>query len=221
MSDSREPRRSSPRDAVERAARELFIERGFDGVSVDEIARRAGVSKPTIYAHFGDKAGLFTYILEGACARLLAPIVDPTAEQRPIAEVLVDLAYSYTRTVLAPDVLSLHRLFMAEAERFPDLSRRYYAAGPETAHRALAAFLKARSELGEIACANPMMAAEQFAGLVLGPMRLKLLFAVERSPDWDVVDAYSREAIALFLTGVVGGRRQMSWRRAGRRLSRA
>jgi AcrR family transcriptional regulator len=202
MSDSRGARRSGPREAVERAARELFIERGFAGVSVDEIARRAGVSKPTIYAHFGDKAGLFAHILEGACARLLAPIVDPTAEQRPIAEVLVDLAYSYTRTVLAPEVLSLHRLFIAEAERFPELSRRYHAAGPETAHRALAGFLEARAEAGEIACANPMMAAEQFAGLVLSPFRLKLLFAVERTPDWTMVDRYSRDAVTIFLAGL-------------------
>jgi TetR/AcrR family transcriptional repressor of mexJK operon len=202
MDRGRGARREQPREAVERAARELFIERGYNGVSVDEIARRARVSKPTIYTHFGDKAGLFIHILEAACTRLLAPIVDPIAERRSVAEVLLHLAHSYTRTVLAPEVLSLHRLFIAEAERFPELSRRYHAAGPETAHRALAGFLEARAEAGEIICADAMMAAEQFAGLVLSPIRLKLLFAVESTPDWNVVDAYSEAAVEIFLAGL-------------------
>lgn len=195
-------RRHPPREAVEQAARELFIERGFDGVSVDEIARRARVSKPTIYAHYGDKSRLFIHILEEACTQLLTTIVEPATEQRSVPEVLLDLAYRYTRTVLAPEVLSLHRLFIAEAERFPELGRRYYAAGPETAHRALAEFLSNRANAGEIVCPSPTMAAEQFAGLVLSPFRLKFLFAVEGSADWDVVDIYSRAAVSMFVAGL-------------------
>lgn len=196
---ARAPRRSSSREAVESAARELFIEKGFEGTSVDEIARRARVSKPTIYAHFGGKEGLFVHVLEGVCLRLLAPIIDPAAETKPFEDVLHDLAHAYTRAVLAPDVVSLHRLFVAEAERFPALSRRYYAVGPGTAHLGLAEFLARRAQAGEIACPDPQMAAELFAGLVLGPMRLKLLFAVEPSPDWERVDAYAREAVAMFV----------------------
>ena len=195
-------RRRSSRDAVERAARELFVEKGFEGASVDEIARRARVSKPTIYAHFGGKEGLFVHILETACNRLLAPIVEADAENRPVREVLIDLAYAYTRTVLAKEVLSLHRLFIAEAERFPALGRRYFQAGPHTAHLGLAAFLEKRSNAGELLCDDPLMAAEQFAGIVLSPIRLKLLFAAQAEPDWDTVDRYSESAVSIFLSGL-------------------
>lgn len=196
--NARAPRRSGSREAVESAARALFIEKGFEGTSVDEIARRARVSKPTIYAHFGGKEGLFIHVLEVACSRLLAPIIAPAAEVRPIDDVLHDLAHAYTRAVLAPEVVSLHRLFVAEAERFPALGQRYYAAGPGAAHHGLAEFLARRAEAGEIVCPDPLMAAELFAGLVLSPMRLKLLFAVESAPDWDQVDAYSRVSVAMF-----------------------
>jgi AcrR family transcriptional regulator len=200
--NARAPRRTGSREAVESAARALFIEKGFDGTSVDEIARRARVSKPTIYAHFGGKEGLFVHVLEAACSRLLAPIIAPTAEVRPVEDVLLDLAHAYTRAVLAPEVISLHRLFVAEAERFPALGQRYYAAGPGAAHLGLAEFLAKRAEAGEIVCRDPLMAAELFAGLVLSPMRLKLLFAVELAPDWDQVDAYSRASVAMFTSYV-------------------
>lgn len=195
---ARAPRRTSSREAVESAARELFMEKGFDGTSVDEIARRARVSKPTIYAHFGGKEGLFVHVLEAACSCLLAPIIAPTAEVRPLEDVLLDLAHAYTRAVLAPEVVSLHRLFVSEAERFPALGQRYYATGPGAAHTGLAEFLARRAAAGEIVCPDPLMAAELFAALVLSPMRLKLLFAVELAPDWDQVDAYSRTSVAMF-----------------------
>lgn len=191
-------RRRGARDAVERAARELFVQNGYSGTSIDEIARRAGVSKPTIYAHFGDKAGLFTHILEAACTRLLKPIVDTAADTRPVGEVLRDFAFAYTRTVLSPQVLALHRLFIGEAERFPELGQKYYASGPQAVHAELAAFLRRRAASGEIRCADPDMMASQFAAVVLTPMRLKLLFAVADQPDWTEVDRFSESAVRMF-----------------------
>jgi len=146
------------------------------GTSVDEIARRARVSKPTSYAYFGSKEELFVHVLETACSRLLASIIAPNAEVRPLEDVLLDLAHAHRRAVLALRVVSLHRLFIAEAERFPSLGQRYYAAGPGAAHIDLVEFLARRAEAGEIVCPDPLMAAELFAGLILSPKCLKLLF---------------------------------------------
>jgi TetR/AcrR family transcriptional repressor of mexJK operon len=194
-------RRLPPREAVELAARDLFFREGYQGVSVDEIARLAGVSKPTLYSHFGGKEALFVHILESACARLLAPIVDPAAECRPVSEVLMRLARTYTRTVLDPEVVKLHRLFAAESERFPELSRLYYRTGAMAVHKSLAAFLRARAATSEIVCPRPDISAVHFTSLVINPMRLKLIFGIRAKPDWDEVDEYAREAVALFLAG--------------------
>jgi TetR/AcrR family transcriptional repressor of mexJK operon len=126
----------SPRERVAKVAKDLFVAHGFAGVSIDEIARRAHVSKPTIYAHFGDKERLFLHILETACARLIAPLASEDAHGRPIAEVLRNPAHHYARAVLAPEVVALHRPCVGEALRFPSVSRRYFEQGPEMAHKA-------------------------------------------------------------------------------------
>lgn len=193
---------TSPRERVAKVARDLFVERGFEGASVDEIARRARVSKPTIYAHFGDKERLFVHILEKACERLIAPLVSEDARDRPIAEVLRNHARHYSRAVLAPDVVALHRLCVGEAVRFPAISRRYYEQGPETAHRALAAFLQERATAGEIDCPDAELAAWHYASLVIATARTRLLFRVDETPDWEMVDRMVASAVELFLVGI-------------------
>ncbi len=196
------------RQAVEDAARATFVERGFEGTSVDEIARRAGVSKPTIYAHFGGKSELFVHILESYCARLLTPILDSAADDRTLEEVLRDFARGYTSIVLDREVVALHRLFVSEAQRFPELGRRYYDAGPQSVHDELARFFNRRIALGELREVDPQRLAEQFSGLLLTPIRLKMLFAVIDESDSETVGLYCETAIDLFLSGVSRSRRR-------------
>jgi len=191
------------RRAVEEAARETFVERGYEGASVDEIARRAGVSKPTVYAHFGAKEDLFVHILEGYCARLLTPILCPDAAKMPLCVVLNDFARQYARVVLDPDVVALHRLFCSEAQRFPELGQRYYAAGPQAVHKELARFFEQRMAAGQLRRCDPIMLAEQFSGLVLTPLRLKMLFSVIEAPDPGETEAYCIAAVDLFVQGAV------------------
>jgi AcrR family transcriptional regulator len=197
------PRRAprSARDVILKAATEVFIEHGFTGSSIDHIAARAGVSKPTIYSHFDGKEKLFVAILNAVCDSFAAPIMDPGADTEDLSGMLVKIAYGYTRSVLRPQIVALHRLFVAEAERFPQLSRRYFEAGPERVHRTLAEFLKSRMARGEIRQADPLMLADFFAALVLTPMRARQLFALDTEIDWVLVDQYSRNAVALFLDG--------------------
>lgn len=193
---------SSPRERVAKVARDLFITHGFAGVSIDEIARRARVSKPTIYAHFGDKERLFLHILETACAKLIAPLVSEDARGLPIADVLRHHAHHYSRAVLAPEVVALHRLCVGEALRFPSISRRYFEQGPEMAHKALAAFLQERADAGEINCPDCDLAAWHYASLVIATTRTRLLFRVDEVPQWQEIDRLVESAVELFLRGI-------------------
>jgi AcrR family transcriptional regulator len=197
------PRRAphSARDVILKAATEVFIEHGFTGSSIDLIAARAGVSKPTIYSHFDGKEKLFVAILNSVCDSFAAPIMESGADSEDLPVMLIKIADGYTRSVLRPEIVALHRLFVAEAERFPDLARRYFEAGPERVHRTLAAFLKSRMTRGEIRRADPLILADLFAALVLTPMRARQLFALDAETDWALVDRYSREAVKLFLDG--------------------
>lgn len=197
------PRRAphSARDVILKAATEVFIEHGFTGSSIDQIAARAGVSKPTIYSHFDGKEKLFVAIMNAICDDFAVPILEPGADTEDLSVILVRIADNYTRSILQPHVISLHRLFVAEAERFPDLSRRYYQVGPERVHKTLADFLKVRMARGEIRKGDPLMLAQFFGALIIAPMRTRRLFAVEGEVDWTFMDQYSREAVALFLNG--------------------
>jgi TetR/AcrR family transcriptional regulator, mexJK operon transcriptional repressor len=194
-------RESPARERIRDAAIQLFLQKGYEGVTVDEIARAGDVSKPTIYAHFDGKEDLFVSLLEDACERLLAPLVCP-ADDRPLRQILHDQARAYAAAVLRPDVVAMHRLFVAEAVRFPELSRRYFEAGPRKAQEGLAAFFRQQIAAGAMREVDPDMAAAQFAGMVLAPLRLKMLFRVIEKPDPAVLERHLLQTVQTFLHGI-------------------
>lgn len=189
------------RALILKAAAETFIEHGFNGVSIDQIAIKAGVSKPTIYSHFESKEHLFIAIMNSVCDSFEAPFQDPGSDSEALSTILVKIADNYTRSILQPEVVALHRLFVAEAERFPALSRRYYEVGPRRVHKTLATFFKRRMERGEIREGDPMLLAQFFAALIISPPRTRQLFAVDKRANWAALDRRNRQAIALFLNG--------------------
>ncbi|MFA6266977.1 MAG: TetR/AcrR family transcriptional regulator [Pseudolabrys sp.] len=196
-------RRVSPpaRELILKAATEAFVAHGYAGASIDQIAAQAGVSKPTIYSHFEGKEALFVAIMNSVCDNFEEPFLAPHANQEDLPTILNRVADNYTRSILQPGVVAMHRLFVAEAERFPELSRRYYEVGPQRVHKTLAGFFTNRMARGEIRTMDAVMLAQFFAALVIAPMRTRCLFAVETDIDWEALDRQNREAILLFLNG--------------------
>lgn len=196
-------RRTTPpaRELILKAATEAFLAHGYAGVSIDQIAAQAGVSKPTIYSHFEGKEQLFVAIMNSICDNFEEPFLGPDADSEDLPTILNKIADNYTRSILHPGVIAMHRLLVAEAERFPELSRRYYEVGPQRVHRTMAGFLQNRMARGEIRKADPVLLAQFFAALVIAPMRTRRLFAVETNIDWAALDRQNREAVALFLDG--------------------
>ncbi len=202
-----QPRRRashSARDLILKAATEAFLAHGYAGVSIDQIAAQAGVSKPTIYSHFEGKEQLFAAIMNTICDNFEEPLLGPDADGKELSAILVQIADNYARAILAPGVLAMHRLFVSEAERFPELSRRYYEVGPRRVHQTLAGFFKKRMARGEIHKGDPLMLAQFFAAVVIAPMRTRRLFAVDAKIEWKTMDRQNRDAIALFLDGCRG-----------------
>lgn len=193
--------RPATRDRILQAATQIFVENGFNGASVDEIAARTGVSKPTVYSYFDNKEKLFVEILNGVCDRFAELIFEPSTDTEDLEVVLLRIADRYTRTVLQPDIVALHRLFVAEGARFAEPSRRYFEVGPERVHRTLVTFFKSRMLRGEIRGSDPLIMADLFAALVLGPMRARQLFGLDKKPRWKLVATYNREAVMMFIEG--------------------
>lgn len=198
--DRRAEAEKAPRERIRAAAIRLFVDHGYEGVSVDEIARTANVSKPTIYSHFGGKEELFIFLLEDVCDRLLAPLAGPGREG-DVHQTLLDHARAYARAVLQPDIVAMHRLFSAEARRFPELGKRYFAAGPEIAHEGLASYFDRLNKRGILDVGDPKLAAEQFSGMILSPLRLKMLFGCLDAVKEDEIERQVSQAVRIFLIG--------------------
>ena len=88
---------------------------------LDHIAAEAGVSKPTLYQYFGNKEALFSAVLDDATGQILQPFTKTAG--KPMVTVLLDFGFHYADFVLRPDLLSLTRLVIGEAERFPEIRR--------------------------------------------------------------------------------------------------
>jgi AcrR family transcriptional regulator len=181
------------------SAARLFLERGWEGTSIDAISRDSGVAKRFIYARYPDKAALFAGALERFLEQQLgalhafAPLPDDVDEGlRAFGKKLFELA-------LQPGVLDFLRLFIAEAPRFPELAKLFVARNRHRVLGGIISVLSHYAKKGMIEFGDPEFRAEQFFILVAGiPQRLALL-AGRDEPARE--GARLEAAIRLFLDG--------------------
>lgn len=182
-------------------ARSAFLDLGYDGTSVDEIARRAGVSKPTLYAHFQDKRALFVAVMRRKCEEQQHLIfdADEDAPPEPVAVVLHRIARRYATFVHSPLAVDTYRMVVAEASRFPGLGEAFYEAGPRAGHARFRAFLEAARDRGELAIGDLDLAAAQLAELCKAGLHNRLvLHPAERASEAEILRVVDG-AVATFL----------------------
>lgn len=166
-------RRPEKTGRILEAARELFLEQGYGTVSMDQIARDAGVSKATVYAHFESKEKLFAAIVQGACAAYAEGIVPALTETDDMREALTRIARSIENFLLAPRTLGIYRVIIAEGPRFPELVQAFVDSGPLPFLKLLTEFFQRGSERGLLTVKNPRLAAHQLVWLVRGPLYMR------------------------------------------------
>jgi AcrR family transcriptional regulator len=184
-------------EAVLEAAAAVMSERGVQA-PVDEIARRAGVSKQTIYNQFGSKAEVVRVLAARRVDEITAALSAPNAMEDPKAA-LAGYARVLLNVLLAPRGLALFRMCMLGADVMPDVSRAMYEAGPRSTRRRLADFLAAETRAGRLACPDPMEAAEFFGGMVVSTRQSALMLGMPRTLTDVDLDHIANEAAARFL----------------------
>lgn len=187
------------RDQVLEGARAVLLADGFEGASVDEIARTAGISKATLYRHFPDKSALFAAVAERECARQAAhyPAIDCAG--RCLAEVLTEVARRTLAFGLSDLGQNLFRVAIAEASRFPEIGQQFYAAGPERSRRRLVPVLAAAHERGTLTVPDPEFAAETFLAMCKTAFFYRRLFGFGPQPTEAEIEAHIRRVVTLFL----------------------
>ena len=196
MSDKEQRRRAKHRSILDAALAE-FARNGFSGASMQGIATRAGVSKPTLYQYFGQKQALLVAVLDAGKSELLAPFEN--AHGRPMVAVLWEFAWTYAAFVLRPDMLSLARLIIGEAGRLPDLARDYQRAGPLKALAGIAAYLETQEQAGAVTFQDAELAAQNLWALILSAPREHLLHNPDQSPDQKALKRHITNGLEVFL----------------------
>jgi AcrR family transcriptional regulator len=186
------------------AAGRVFLERGFQGASVDEIAEAASAGKPTIYARYPSKQALFTAVVERLVRRNTSLYALSCAGDS-IEERLDALAGIILTRILAPETIGLIRVAVAEARRFPDLATSVSCMGRQRQIDAVATFLGELAGSGELG-ASPAFAAEKlhetarrFLDLAVLPMLMRALFGEDLAILRAEIEPHASRSVAFFL----------------------
>jgi len=163
-------------------ATELFLEKGFSGASTSELLRRVGGSKTTIYSHFGDKAGLFTAVVDEVLKETLAYSDIRDLTELSTRAALITIADQYLKIVLSSRYISLVRIVVAEVNRFPEIGKAFYAHGPGKSYSNFESFLKQRTKSGELRITSLSLATDLFFGTLLHRELLVRMYGVKKSP---------------------------------------
>ena len=188
--------------AVLEAAARLFLEHGFERTTLDMVIAEAGGSRRTIYEQFGNKTGLFEAVVRKRNISMIAPLDAMEMSQRSPKDTLTAFGRAFLRGLISDRAIRVFRLVAAESPRFPELSDRFYQAGPTQTRRALTAFFERQIAAGRFRAVDPEMAAYQFTGLLLGNLHVRALLYPDQLPTPDEVDAHVAQAVDIFLIGV-------------------
>jgi AcrR family transcriptional regulator len=185
------------------AAQRVFLEKGFQNASIDEIAEMAPASKPTIYAHFPGKEALFAAVV----ARIINGLTNFESYEpkgRTVQDKLTSLGTAIVERAIE-DSVGVTRVTIAEAERFPELSRNVHEAARDRAANAVSHLLKdathmlSRAPKGPFGTKRSLATAQIFMDLILLPMLMRALMGDETKVLGEELPSFVRERVSFFL----------------------
>jgi AcrR family transcriptional regulator len=189
---------SSKRRQILLGASKVFMDLGFDGASMGEIARAAGVSKGTLYVYFADKNRLFEAIVEQEMLdqQKIAFNFDPEPD---VATTLREFGQAYLELLCRPGGGSAIRTVMAIAERMPEVGRRYYEQVLEKTISRFASYLEAQVNTNELAIPDCQLAASQFMQMCQASLFLQFIFQAAPPPSAGRIAEVVESATRMFL----------------------
>ena len=180
-------------------ARRVFLDDGFDGASMNEVARAAGVSKGTLYVYFASKEELFAALLRDEKRGQAEQLCGFTDDDLDLRSTLHGFGVRFIELMLRPDSLAHLRTVMAVAPKFPEIGRAYYEAGPETGRRRIARYLDRQVADGRLTIADTLAASILFFELLKAGILLEALLSIGPRPTPADVERHVEQAVELFI----------------------
>jgi AcrR family transcriptional regulator len=185
---------NSKRSNILEIAAELFLEKGFSGASTSELVRRIGGSKTTIYSHFGNKAGLFTAVVDEILKEAVTFSDSLDLSKSSTRDALIEIADQHLKIVLSERYVKLIRIVAAEVYRFPEIGKAFYDHGPGTSYSNFQKYLDQKVADGELNIADTAGATDLFFGTLLHREVLSRIYGVKNTR------LHNRAAIAKAVT---------------------
>ena len=180
-------------------ARTVFMRDGFEGASVDAIAKEAGVSKATLYSYFSDKKLLFLEVGRLECEHQASEGFGEIDLDGPVREVMGRIGREMARFMVSPFGQNIFRICVAEAARFPELGRHFYETGPGVVRRRVAQFIETRRDAGELVVEDSELAAEQFFELSKVDIFPRMVFGMTGEITPADIDRTVDAAVEMFM----------------------
>lgn len=181
MNDATPIKRGRKYDQVLEGARSVFVSDGYEGASVDAIARAAGVSKATLYSYFADKRLLFMEVAKAECGLQIEEadaILSDEASPRDVLSTAADRMLAFFTSSFGQ---SIFRMCVAESDRFPELGREFYETGPKLFRMRMVEYLRRAVAEGDLAIDDLALAADQFAELCKATLFPELVFGIRKT----------------------------------------
>lgn len=173
---------SAKRRQILEGARKVFLANGFDGASMGEIARAAGVSKGTLYVYFDSKETLFEALTQLERSMLAEALFHLDEQDPDTRAVLRKLGMSFLEMMVRPEHVSSVRMVIGAADKFPRFGQVFWESGPEVGCRRLSAYLDRQVEAGRLVIDDTELAAQQFLDLCASRIFKRFLFGVTTEP---------------------------------------
>lgn len=192
------PKDLAKRQAILRAATELFMEQGFAATSMDAVAAAAGVSKLTVYSHFGDKEGLFNASVHSTCVAAVPDTLFQPDHDAPLREQLLQIARAFFALVSSPAALATQRMMM-DPSTDDHIRQLFWQAGPRRMTATFVAYLQQHADAGHLVIPDIGVAANQFFCLVKGELLTNLICGLTQDSAPDAVESHVNAAVDFFL----------------------
>jgi len=186
-------------DQVLEGARAVFMKDGFEGASVDDIAKTAGVSKATLYSYFPDKRLLFAEVAKSECIRQADNALEVVTDDATPSEVLYAAGSKMIEFFTSEFGLSMYRICTAESGRFPELGQRFYKSGPLLVRERLVDYFHKAVAKGQLDITDFDLAADQFAELCKASFFPSLLCGLKTDFTREETDRVLNGAVEMFM----------------------
>ncbi len=193
------PKSPSKRLAIISAAKELFLEHGVDGVSLDVVIAKAAVSKTTFYANFSDRTKLFEAVIESEAQNLMQVNTWISDRCEDLQEDLLNFGYRSLQMLMCESTIGIERMMGKGSAGKRELAEFFFAAGPGRVLKVLVDRIELGMKAGDLRADDPERAASDLMALWIRDLRVKVGIGLIDPPDDEALMEYVTRGVSLFM----------------------